>query len=103
MPATIIIKGIGRRIIFFDERDRQQFRWSLSLLPHHMANDLCTFEHCCDVVSVEFSSFSATVTIQPVQWTPAQVAKFLCMVYDSYYRRRYHCDGKQCEYRITEK
>ena len=66
-----------------------------------MANDLRTIEHCCDVVSVDFSSFAATVTIQPVQWNPAQVGKFLSMVYDSYYRRRYRCEGKQCEYKLV--
>ena len=103
MATTIIIRGIWKRIIFFDDKDRGMFRWACSLLPHHMANDLRTFERCGQALTYEFSAHSVTVTMDCWQWTAPQIASFLCMVYDSYYRRRYRCYGKQCEYRVDTK
>lgn len=100
MDVTIRIRPRGKRCLFFDQNDRDEFRWALSLLPDHLANNFKTKEHCCDVLSCEFSLDDVTVRIRPDQWTAQQIGKFLCMCYDSYYRVRYHCEGPQSKYEV---
>ena len=101
MNTTITIRGRHEQILFFDDEDYSTFRWALSLLPDHLANDHKTHERCAVAHHCEFTHEQATVTLTCYDWRPEQVGKFLCMVYDSYFRRKYKRDGKQTEYRIT--
>ena len=100
MEKTIIFFGCYNQTIFFDDEDRQNFRWACSLLPYHMRNDLKTYERCGRAVRIDFSDESATVRVDAWDWTHEQIAEFLSKVYDSYYRRKYNRDGKQTKFRI---
>ena len=101
MDVTITIRGREGRFLFFDNKDRKTFRWALSLLPDHLANDLRTHERCAIASHCEFSHQQAVITATCYDWNPEQVAKFICKVYDAYFRRKYKRDGKQSEYTIT--
>lgn len=101
METTIIFQGRGGQIVFFDEKDKKCFSWVLSLLPYHMRNDLKTYERCGRALRWDFTSKTVTVILETWEWSAEQIAKFVCMCYDSYFRRRYKCEGKQLEYSIT--
>lgn len=100
MEKTIIFSGLRDQILFFDEEDRQNFRWACSLLPYHMRNDLRTYERCGKAVRIDFSEETATVRVDNWDWTHKQIAEFLCKVYDSYFRRKYNRDGKQTKFTL---
>ena len=98
MERIIKIKGRQGQILFFDDEDRQTFRWACSLLPNHMRNDLKTYERCGIATRIDFSKDTSIVRCDAWEWSHDQIAKFLCKVYDSYFRRKYKRDGKQIEY-----
>ena len=100
MEKTIIFSGLRDQILFFNEEDRQNFRWACSLLPYHMRNDLRTYERCGKAVRIDFSEETATVRVDNWDWTHKQIAEFLCKVYDSYFRRKYKRDGKQTKFTL---
>ena len=101
MEKIIKIKGHYGQTMFFDDEDRQNFRWACSLLPYHMKNDLRTYERCGIAKRIDMSSETeAVLSVDAWDWTHDQIAKFLCLCYDSYYRRKYNRSGKQTDYQL---
>ena len=100
MEKTIIFSGHYDQILFFDDEDRQNFRWACSLLPYHLKNDLKHYERCGRAVRIDFSEETATVRCEAWDWTHEKIAEFLCKCYDSYFRRKYNRDGKQTKFRL---
>ena len=100
MESTITIRRRDGVYLFYDDHDRQTFRWVCSLLPHHLANDLLTYEHCAVASHIEMTEREAVVHLQTYDWTSDQCARFICMCYDSYLRRKYQREGKQTCYEI---
>ena len=98
--ATITIRGRNGHMLFFDEGDEKVFVWACSLLPHHMRNDLRTYERCGIVRHLIVERDHATLEVELWEWTAEQIADFLCKTYDSYFRRRYEREGKISEYEI---
>ena len=98
--ATITIRGRKGQMLFFDEEDERVFVWACSLLAHHLRNDLRTYERCGRATHIIVERDHAVVEVEPWDSSPEQIAQFLCMIYDSYFRRRYKRDGKQTEYEI---
>lgn len=103
METTVIIRGTKGAALFFDDSDRQTFRWACSLLPSRLADNLRTLERCGVVHAIQFTSDrEAVLRLEPVEWTAHRCAQLLVKVYDAYFRRRYRRSGHQVEYVIKE-
>ena len=100
MEKTITIRGRYDQILFFDDEDLKTFRWACSLLPSHLKNDLRTYERMGKANRFEFTPGSVTIHVDLWESSADEVAKLICMIYDSYFRRRYERSGKQTEYSI---
>ena len=100
METTITIRGRRGQIIFFDDEDRGTMTWALSLLPHHMRNDLRTYERMGKANRFEFAPGSVTIHVDLWESSADEVAKLICLIYDSYFRHKYNRAGKQTEYEI---
>ena len=100
MATTITIRGRKGQMLFFDEEDERVFVWACSQLPSMLANDMRTVERCGKATHIIVERDHAVVEVETWQWTADRIANFLCMVYDSYFRRRYKRSGKQSKYEI---
>lgn len=98
--VKITIRGRNGQIVFFDDQDRGMFRWACSLLPSHLSNDLRTYERCGKATKFTFYTDRVEIEAEPWDWSSEEIARFLCQVYDSYFRRKYKRDGKQTIYEI---
>ena len=99
--AKIIIRCRKEQTLFFDDKDRDMFRWACSLLPSHLSNDMRTYERCGKATKFTFYTDRVEIEAEAWDWTPKQIAVFLCQVYDAYFRRKYRRTGPQTNFEIT--